>query len=85
MKHGLVELVVLWLYDSMVVCSNLVGNKIDFFIFGNIMVTWMWKGGKTLDAMGSQGSWEKQPIMVIIDIKKINFRFFLPLPIIKDI
>ena len=25
-------------------------------------LVWMWKGGKALETMGNQGSWEKQPI-----------------------
>jgi len=33
--YVLFELVVLWLYDFKVVCSNLVENEIDFFIFAN--------------------------------------------------
>jgi len=43
----LVELVVHLLCDYLVMCSNLVENKINFFIFPKIIVIWMWKGGKT--------------------------------------
>jgi len=52
------------LCDWVVVGSNLIKNEINFFIFANIIVAWMWKGKETLVTMGLQGGWEKQLIMV---------------------